>query len=256
MCILSYIPAGVELDNTAEDALWHGGISNPDGHGWAITAGHEITVGKSMRLDHALSDFIDARKANPWGDALFHSRYATHGSIRPGNCHPFYVGSNTRTVLAHNGVLPASAHPRQGDDRSDTAILAEELLPRMWRRLDKPSVRRALTDYCGRGNKLVILTVDQRYRRNAYLINEGLGHWEKTGIWHSNYDHIPYIIPARVGAFTLDVIQPDTADDTDPTTCLMCDGRVNGAYICTVCGTCQDCFESSRDCLCYVGSVT
>ncbi|MFE7803032.1 hypothetical protein [Nocardia sp. NPDC057440] len=43
------------------------------------------------------------------------------------NCHPFVVGGDPRTVLAHNGIL---AHPSSGDPRSDRRIAAEDLLPR------------------------------------------------------------------------------------------------------------------------------
>lgn len=254
MCILSYIPAGIELDRFAEDSLWNGGLSNPDGHGWAIAAGDTMVTGKSLRLDHALSDFIDARDKYPAADALFHSRWATHGSVRVGNCHPFRVGNSPKTVLAHNGVLPRVAHPAAGDDRSDTAILAGELLPRQWRRLDRPTVRKALSEFCGKGNKLVILTVDPRYQRNAYLINESQGHWDSgTGLWHSNWDHIAYVPAARVVG-TTQQFAIDVGEPADPTCCLMCDGRVNADDICTVCATCQDCYETARDCLCFVGS--
>lgn len=261
MCILSFIPAGIPANDDAIESLWNGGINNPDGHGYAIASPDGMVIGKSLRLDECLSDFVDAREQYPNSPALFHSRWATHGSIRTGNCHPFYVGNSNMTVLAHNGVLPKSAHPKSGDDRSDTAVMAEELMPRQWRRLDKPSVRNSLTQFCGRGNKLVILTVDPKYRKNHYLINESRGNWDKaTGIWHSNWD---YMYSQTVGTYksaadsanvfkTCSALFDDEIELFDPTACELCNQRVNDYGICTTCGTCQDCYEYESDCLCHI----
>lgn len=250
MCILSFIPAGVPVDQTVTDALWNGGINNPDGHGYAIASPDGMIIGKSLRLDDCLSDFLDARELFPESPALFHSRWATHGSVRTGNCHPFYVGRSNMTVLAHNGVLPKSAHPKPGDDRSDTAIMAEELLPRQWRRLDKPSVRKSLTNYCGRGNKLVILTVDPKYRKNHYLINEAAGNWD-SGIWHSNFDYL-YVVGSYKATADYYAMTVTDSELVDPTSCVYCRQRVNDFGICTTCGTCQDCYEIEQDCLCHI----
>ena len=251
MCILSMIPAGIELDDDGTESLHNGGISNPDGHGWAIASPDGfIVMGRSLKLDQAITEFGKARKRYPSGPALFHSRWATHGSIRLGNCHPFMVGNSHRTVLAHNGVLPKSAHPLPGDDRSDTAIMAEDILPVRYRRLDRPGVRRALTDYCGRGNKLVIITADPRYRDNVYLINESAGEWDNlTGMWHSNSD---YLMPSWARANTTVLGNRWSDYDDDPTSCFYCHQRVNAYGICVICGSCQDCYETESDCLCMI----
>lgn len=259
MCILSFIPAGIGLTDAAIESLWNGGINNPDGHGYAIASPDGMLVGKSLRLDESLAEFIETREQYLNSPALFHSRWATHGSIRTANCHPFYMPGN-KTVVAHNGVLPKSAHPKHGDDRTDTAILAEELMPRQWRRLDRAGVRNSLTQYCGRGNKLVILTVDPKYRRNHYIINESRGNWDKaTGLWHSNYDYL-YVTnsyrstaDATVGLTCGRLFDGDEwAELVDPTACVYCNQRVNDWSICTTCSTCQDCLEFSDDCLCHI----
>lgn len=246
MCILSFIPADVPVDNEAIDQLWNGGRNNPDGHGWAIASDSgEMLVGKSLRLDIALAEFAEMRERYT-GPALFHSRWATHGSIRHDNCHPFYVGNSDKTVLAHNGILPNSAHPGKGDDRSDTAIMAAEIMPRQFRRLDKPSVRRALRNYCGNRNKLVILSVDNKYRRNFYIVNEAAGQWDTTtGIWHSNSDYL-YVVGEYATTTTTET------DYSDPTVCDLCNGPVGEYDVCSWCGSCQDCYEHSADCLCFV----
>lgn len=248
MCILSHIPTDIAIDSQIESDLWNGGINNPDGFGWAIASNNgQMILGKSLDLHEAIDGFVKARSIHN-GPALFHSRWATHGSVRVGNCHPFLVGNSHQTVLAHNGVLPKQAHPAQGDDRSDTAILAGELLPRQWKRLDKPSVRKSLSEWCGKGNKLVILTVASRYRENVYLINETSGQWDgPTGLWHSNSDYkYNWKTPAVIGKTSAPQFE-------DPTACVYCNQRVNSYAICTTCGTCQDCLEFTDECLCWSG---
>jgi len=263
MCILTFIPAGINIDSECEESLDNGGQHNPDGHGWAIAIPNGgILMGKSLDIDEALTQFISVRDLHPNGPALFHSRWATHGSIRLGNCHPFNVGHSPLTVMAHNGILPNSSHPAAGDDRSDTALFADEILPRQYKRLDKPGAFRALTNYCGRGNKLVILTVDPRYRHNSYIVNESSGQWDTgTGMWHSNSDYLyaPYL-GSVVSAAAVNDAECDWKRELvingsdDPTECDLCLQRVNYLGICTGCGTCQDCYEYERDCMCYFGS--
>lgn len=245
MCILSYLPPNTPVD---VDGLFNGGLNNPDGHGWAIAAGEFVVTGKSLDLAEALDEFVGEREHYPDGPALFHSRWATHGSVRIDNTHPFPMGGSPQTVVAHNGILPKSAHPAKGDDRSDTRKFAEEILPRQFRRLDRASVQHALSQWCGRGNKLVILTVDPRYRRSAYIVNEAAGEWDReTGIWHSNGDYLDHPNwPAVAGT---------TPARQDYYGCVLCSyGVIDRAGYCLDCRSCQDCAEHVRDCLCWTGS--
>ncbi|AZS06879.1 glutamine amidotransferase domain protein [Mycobacterium phage Raela] len=254
MCILSYIPAGIEPDS---DALWNGGLSNPDGHGWAIAAHDIMLVGKSLNLNEALDTFEAARKQHMDAPALFHSRWATHGAINEANCHPFYMGGSRKTVVGHNGILPGDAHPSESDPRSDTRKFADEILSTRFRRLDRQRAFYAMTQWAGRGNKLVILTVDDRYRERAYLVNEEAGIWDtETGIWHSNTDYLGtprwmtsgkgYSWPTTVGGARVQL-------EADDPKCLICNwGYINTVGFCDSCGTCQDCFEWRDDCQCYV----
>lgn len=246
MCILSYFPPGISADL---DGLTIGGVNNPDGHGWAIVTGGKILMGKSLDLGEALEGFAQARKRHPEGAALFHSRWATHGSVTVANSHPFLVGGDYRTVVAHNGVLPAAAHPASGDDRSDTRVFADELLPTRFRRLDRPTVQDALSRWCGSGNKLVILTADvDRYRRSAYLVNERLGEWDATtGVWHSNSDYREEHYWRSWGAVTGDEF--DLFDASRCEVCLV--GKVAANGYCGECRSCQDCFAHVRDCQCW-----
>jgi glutamine amidotransferase len=170
------------------DALERGTDNNPDGHGWAIVLpdAQQIVVGHSMIADEALTQFEIARKALPAGPALFHSRIATAGEVTTYNTHPFYVGGDRRTVLAHNGILPSDAQPGKGETRSDTHLLADKWIPKrrfghFWSRKG----RKRLAKWCGYGNKLVLLTVDDAYTQYSYIINEHAGDWHGN-IWYSN----------------------------------------------------------------------
>lgn len=265
MCILSFIPANAEISSDVEIDLYNGGVSNPDGHGWAIASDNGLmVVGKSLNLDEALEGLSKARTTHS-GPALFHSRWATHGSIRLGNCHPFFVGNSHKTVVAHNGILPAAAHPAASDDRSDTALFAEDIMPRQWRRLARATVRQSMADWIGRSNKLVILTVDTRYgaTNQGWIINEDLGIWdEPTGVWHSNSDYRygwsgrSVTIGSLASKYTVKDWSGDSLTDVDPTECVYCDHRVNHFGICTFCSTCQDCLEPSDECQCWQGSAS
>ncbi len=245
MCILSYLPPGAQVD---ADGLFNGGLSNPDGHGFALVSKGYIITGKFLNLDEALTRFVEARERYPEGPALFHSRWATHGGVNVGNVHPFLVGGSHRTVVAHNGILPDEAHPAKDDDRSDTRKFAEEILPQRFRRLDRPGVQQALSHWCGKFNKLVILTVDPRYRQNAYLVNEEAGLWDSyTGLWHSNSDFLDYPSwrrSAGQGAPLTD------AGYEDPCIWCGCPG-IDGSGYCEECASCQDCGEHVRECMCW-----
>lgn len=242
MCILSYFPPDTPIDG---QALINGGISNPHGHGWAIVVNDSfIVMDKSLDLTEAVEKFDTARARYPGGPALFHSRWATHGSMGVENVHPFLVGGSHRTVVAHNGILPQSAHPTRGDRRSDTRKFAEEILPRQFRNLDRAGSRYALTKWCGTGNKLVILTVDPRYRCSAYLVNEDAGQWDTaTGIWYSNGSYMDY--PSWYGLRSVRVsVQGEPCE-----VCRVGVSDRNG--YCEVCRSCQDCEEPIRNCLCW-----
>ncbi|OHT95533.1 hypothetical protein BKG71_22830 [Mycobacteroides chelonae] len=247
MCILSYLPPNTPADY---EGLFNGGINNPDGHGWAIVAGRAIIMGKSLDVVEALDEFTAARKRYPDGPALFHSRWATHGSVRINNVHPFLVGGSHRTVVAHNGILPKAAHPETGDDRSDTRKFADEILSRRYRRLDRSGVQQALSQWCGKSNKLCILTVDRRYRHSAYLINEEAGNWdETTGIWHSNSDYLDYPKWAHTAPSVASTPVAATVPDDR---CQLCGcGLVDRNGYCNECRSCQDCLEHVRDCMCW-----
>jgi glutamine amidotransferase len=232
MCLLTFLPAGVQPNL---DHLHVGAVHNPHGHGYAIVTGHRLLTGRGLDPDAVIDRFARHRAAHPHGPAVFHSRWCTHGRVDLANCHPLRIGRDRRTVLAHNGILPAEVHPRRGDRRSDTRIAADEFIPRLGP-LHRPATRARLQRWAGPGNKIVILTVDPAFDRNAYLLNEQQGIWQDR-IWYSNDD------------FRLD---PDIDTCMDPVICPHCGGTTPAVDdLCWVCGACWDCGEGAERCFCY-----
>lgn len=245
MCLLTFFPDDVLPD---VDALFNGAHVNNDGHGFAIVTGRRIIVRHGFNATHLIDDFARVRRAHPSGPALFHSRFGTHGTVDKANCHPFRLGGDQHTVIAHNGILPKSVQPAKGDPRSDTRIAAEDFLPcRPFGSFGSRRGRDRLARWLTPHNKLVFLTVNRRYQHNAYIINEDSGTWD-NGVWYSNTDYRPDQIDKYWWQ-----------DATDNWICPTCDekGVIDPvALYCTVCGTCADCYEPDGSCACYSPNKT
>lgn len=108
MCVITYIPAGVE---TPQNSLfWRIYQCNPHGIGIATPAGINRTL--------SFKQFIKQIKHRNIDDpCIIHFRFATHGSVSIKNCHPFY-DHQTGITFAHNGVLPIPSR----NDRTDSEI--------------------------------------------------------------------------------------------------------------------------------------
>lgn len=242
MCLLTYLPEGVLPDT---HALRTGTLHHPDGHGFAIVTDGALLTQHGLDADHMVGCFHTLRQRHPDGPALFHSRWATHGAHDLGNCHPFPVGGDAGTVLAHNGVLPKRARPTTTDPRSDTRIAAEEILPRFGS-LRQQRVRRAVERWMGPDNLMVVLTIDPGFRRPGYILNEAKGIWDQ-GIWYSNGS---YRMPA----------EPDTEPVGGETAwvdwgtapgwgCPICTEPLRWWMSqCPRCGWCLDCGDATGDC--------
>ncbi|WP_067903730.1 class II glutamine amidotransferase [Nocardia vaccinii] len=231
MCLLTFLPGGVVPDLPA---LAVGASVNRDGHGWAVHAGTRIITGHGMNADQVIAEFARARNEYPDGPAVFHSRWATRGAISIGNCHPFSLGGDERTWLAHNGTLPQRVHPGPYDPRSDTRIAAEDYLPAQpFGSIDTRRGFRGLESWLGR-SKLVLLTLDPSYTHRSYVFNEHLGIWE-SGIWYSNTGYQPRPPISWRGA------------------CRYCrtHGPQPGSRYCGRCGWCFICLSDFADCDCY-----
>jgi glutamine amidotransferase len=247
MCMLCLVPPNVI---PSREKLENSALNNPHGFGFAIVISSEnrIHAERTMNADTSINRFLELRAKYPEDYALWHARLATHGSTTVDNCHPFKVGGDERTYLAHNGILPI-LEPT-GDMRSDTRIFAEDLLPAIGgvSALDNPQVMNLIEDFTS-GSKVAILTVDTRAAYQAYLIHENKGHKDSTGTWWSNDScHLP---SSRTwySVKPMDFGVNDTGDY-----CIVCDSAVETGDeldYCPTCSSCYSCYMAKGDCLCY-----
>jgi glutamine amidotransferase len=261
LCVVppNVVPSRDKLENSA--------LNNPHGFGYAIAVPKEnrIHTFRTMNADECINRFLDDRKQYLDGYAIWHARYATHGSNTVDNCHPFKVGDDEQTYLAHNGILSVVEY--QQDDRSDTRIFAEELLPTIGgvTSLDNAQVWNMLEDFTS-GSKVAVLTVNPNAKHQLYLLHEEKGLEDSTGVWWSNNScyleswYSKYGSPTYAQKATSMLVDTGSIeDDTSFLECAMCEGvfeywsalKTGNDSYCPTCGSCYGCTQRRGECLCY-----
>jgi glutamine amidotransferase len=227
---------------------------------------------RTMSARKAVSKFIHMRQQNPHGYAIWHARYATHGVKNEDNCHPFQVGDDTDTVLAHNGVLDTFIG--KDDKRSDTRIFAEDTLPKLGgvRALEDENLYRMIEGWAS-GSKIAVLTANPNAQYQLYLINERLGHWDENGVWWSNssYKRSTYTLSTYYKSDTkptatathdsfaeeqaqYEQLLDELDDEIVIDMCPSCDALIDidrSSDYCQYCDACMSCLSTWQDCMCY-----
>lgn len=85
--------------------------ANPHGQGFCTPS----MYCRGLSFDRFIEQL---RRRNVNEPCILHFRFATHGSIRKGNCHPFNIGD---VYFAHNGIL--SVQPMKDRTDSETAFI-------------------------------------------------------------------------------------------------------------------------------------
>ena len=252
MCLLIVCEPGHQ---PTEAELNRGSCANPHGFGFAMVAGDEIIHRRGMSAKKINAEFLRLRAEHPNGWAIWHSRYATHGVKNESNCHPYPMGDDGLTYLAHNGVLdqPIPA----GDKRSDSRVFAEDTLPAMGgvRALNNDTVRAMVSEWAG-SSKIAILTLDPVAEYQVIILNENLGTWVE-GVWYSNGSHKPpvvydyplYSVPSKSWT-TLDEVFDDPIEFECPE-CLSSQSFEDCMSWCSQCGICFECQDHVSACLCW-----
>lgn len=111
MCVIIVKPAGQQFPS--DDILRRAHAYNPHGCGFASTNHHYKGMDFDKFLEHLHK--VDESEA-----CIIHMRYATHGSIKTANCHPF---RDRGVWFAHNGILPITPIGDMTD--SETAFRTE-----------------------------------------------------------------------------------------------------------------------------------
>ena len=268
MCMLCVVPPNVI---PSREKLENSALNNPHGFGFAIVVPSEkrIHVERTMNADTSINRFLEMRGKYPEGYAMWHARFATHGSTTVDNCHPFKVGNDSLTYLAHNGILPI-IEP-QGDNRSDTRIFAEDLLPTIGgvASLDNLQVQNLIEDFTT-GSKVCVLTVHPDAQFQCYLFHEEKGWRDDSQVWWSNdtcYLPKPYSYKSDYDSKwystkPLDFLSTNK-DEQVFYECQVCELVVDeeqlwetslGTDYCPQCGSCYQCNTYMTDDLCYKGS--
>jgi glutamine amidotransferase len=240
----------------SKDELTAGACKNPHGFGFAIDTGGGIISERSMSAKKSISRFLELREQYPNGYAMWHARYATHGVKNELNCHPFKIAGEHDTYLAHNGMLDIVI-PKD-DKRSDTRILAEELLPRLGgvSALDDDYVYDMIGSWA-RGSKIAVMTNDPSAQYKIYIINESAGSWDDNGVWWSNNSHkpTPTITTYTDEPSVYDIVVSDGHSAYDEKfACPNCESLIDlweSELYCLICECCFDCSAQFLDCLCY-----
>lgn len=264
MCMLCVVPPHTM---PSRDKLENSALNNPHGYGFGIVIPSEnrILVQHSMNADESIENFLALRERYQEGYAMWHARFATHGSMTLDNCHPFAMGgTDTNTYVAHNGIL--SVIEKVSDLRSDTRIFVEDLLPAIGgiTAFDNEQVWNLLEDFAT-GSKVCVLTVDPRAKYQMYLLNESTGRYDTDKVWWSNdscqlnyglYDFRTPVVGLPVGVTTYGGLR--NQEDyrwNDYTWCDVCEwyGEDEDSIvsICPQCSCCLLCLSISTDCLCY-----
>lgn len=109
MCVICYIPKGVETPSYRVLRAMHN--ANPHGQGFCTPS----QFSKGMNFDYFVEQL---RKRSINEPCIMHFRWATHGSIKRANCHPFNIND---VYFAHNGIL--SVRPMRDKTDSETAFI-------------------------------------------------------------------------------------------------------------------------------------
>ena len=169
MCVIIVKKKGIELPS--KDFLRSAARENPDGCGFATSSGEYF---RSVNFERFWSEF--SKRAKVEDDIVIHFRWATHGSVKMRNCHPFKGEVDGKALFfAHNGVLPIESK----NDMTDSEIyFRETALPYL-------TIEHGFTDLTDE-----VFEEDCMGSKFAFVSEEGLhlfGHWEQyKGLLLSN----------------------------------------------------------------------
>lgn len=176
MCIAISKPAGKII---SEEILRNCFVANPDGAGFAVKGATEgeVDVYKGYMT---FQSFYEAFKPFQEQAAIIHFRIATHGSVKPENCHPFMV--NNGLAFIHNGIINnVTGKVNHLEDEVDTNAFNRLYLQHLPDRFYRDRVLCDLVgNYIGY-SKLAFINA----QGELSIINEEKGEWS-DGVWYSN----------------------------------------------------------------------
>lgn len=173
MCIIIVRPEGVKMPPMAIIARC--AALNPHGFGFAT----KDRIYKTLSFEDFKREIKTIRKDET---AILHFRYATHGSIKTSNCHPFR-DDKTGVSFAHNGILNITPI---GDMTDSETAFRTRIVPTIKEHgFDSDEFIKANHDIIG-GSRFAYIDKDGDYR-----LYGAFTHYK--GCWYSNRNFMPVI---------------------------------------------------------------
>jgi len=185
MCIIVSKKKGVEIPSMKVLAQCF--KNNPDGSGYAFYRDGQVHIKKGFMSFEKMKKDLVIDKIKTSENAIYHFRFATHGLMDGGNCHPFPLSSSKRMLrkkyldtdiaVAHNGQF----HDMPDDDvLSDTMKYIKLYLSfdNIVNNIRGKEVEKMLKERCGNSSRLVFLDS---------IGIQMVGTWQKVGgLYYSN----------------------------------------------------------------------
>lgn len=178
MCIIVVKPANSPMPS--KETLKICFTNNSDGAGYMYRRGDTVHIVKGFFDFEALWRSLEGLQTDD--DVCIHFRWATHGTISRGNCHPFPLTSSVRELqntrahcrlgIAHNGIIK-DVH--KSKEISDTMVFIKTL------NTDK-KITKQLSEAKG-GNKFCVMTPNQTVLIGDFVYDKDLG------CYFSNYGY-------------------------------------------------------------------
>lgn len=140
MCILVFKPKGIKFPS--KETLKNCFEANPDGSGyaWIDRSGISHIRKGFLTFDEFFKSLSQNMNKLVSFDVSLHFRFATHGSVSSGNCHPFPIScriddlkcthlDGNFKIMAHNGIISSLGNRarKTKSDLSDTMVFSKEL---------------------------------------------------------------------------------------------------------------------------------
>lgn len=148
MCLIALHATKLALTSAQLSDVYH---ANGDGLGCMWVNGTDVVIHRIVPRDAAHAErwytrLLQAARVQAATEIVWHWRFATHGSVKVENTHPFRLSAGRG--LVHNGVIHGYGH----DDVSDTRHFAAVHLEGEGRRIKWPTVERL-----SRGSRLCVM---------------------------------------------------------------------------------------------------
>jgi hypothetical protein len=244
MCLAIYQPAGVSIP---EEHLREGFKNNPHGAGFMyFDEKRNVCSYRSMHFDAFIDEYETAwAEHGRHSPFAIHFRWATHGTQDINNVHPFYM--NKSVCVMHNGIIDCIIEDKK---MSDTAAFVRDYLGNLPRNFQDNEYLFDMVEQYTSGSKLIMLTNDPQAKYCAYIFNENAGHWHEE-VWYSNSSYSCYKPKGFIGFKSAELSAQTFEQDSFIDNCEMCGEESVLDDVCYTCESCQKCFMTEGDCVCY-----